>query len=287
MKKIFSFILMLILILSISACSKEQITMQEIYDASFLNTILSSHKNVNIKHTLNGELYAENYYSEDYHYTFAYDYATFMTDHAYYSYSENGYKRLLLLSPEGLTDLADCRAENSKIAMMGSESLNETIQSVTKKNDQITVTTILDPEYFETDEYIPEHTISCNCKYVLDATTHELISCKGIYDYDDGTCDEVDLEFFYDVEIPESVKAFWDIEKQTEDQRTITIVSNPGSENEKSQSVQVSKGLPVDLLSDYSTDQTFTMYADAACTELFAFSEDYNSDAVIYVTWSE
>ena len=43
------------------------------------------------------------------------------------------------------------------------------------------------------------------------------------------------------------MKAFVEYEQQTEDLRTITIVSNPGTESEKSESVQIPKGLSVAL----------------------------------------
>ena len=74
---------------------------------------------------------------------------------------------------------------------------------------------------------------------------------------------------------------------QTEDLRTITVISNPGSENEKSQSVQVPKGLPVILGSASAAHVNFELYDDAACTELHIASKDHTSDVTIYVKWSE
>lgn len=89
--------------------------------------------------------------------------------------------------------------------------------------------------------------VSYNAEYVLDAKTHELISVKDVIEYDDGTVYNVGVDFIYDAEIPEGMKAFVEYEQQTEDLRTITIVSNPGTESEKSESVQIPKGLSVAL----------------------------------------
>ena len=132
---------------------------------------------------------------------------------------------------------------------------------------------------------------------MLDAKTHELISVKDVIEYDDGTVYNVGVDFIYDAEIPEGMKAFVEYEQQTEDFRTITIVSNPGTESEKSESVQIPKGLSVALEPDFileldfstnpEIEEVFELYSDAACTQLFDLSEDDDSDITIYVKWCQ
>lgn len=139
--------------------------------------------------------------------------------------------------------------------------------------------------------------VSYNAEYVLDAKTHELISVKDVIEYDDGTVYNVGVDFIYDAEIPEGMKAFVEYEQQTEDLRTITIVSNPGTESEKSESVQIPKGLSVALKPDFifeldfstnpEIEEAFELYSDAACTQLFDLSEDDDSDITIYVKWCQ
>ena len=76
-------------------------------------------------------------------------------------------------------------------------------------------------------------------------------------------------------------------ERETENLRTVTIVSNPGTENEKTESIQVAKGLQVKCSADYFVEEFFTLYADEACTQVFEEGSDVNTDLTIYVKWSE
>lgn len=239
-----------------------------------------------------GKIYEENYLSKDYTYTLytseyfgtEHDIAFLTTDQTIYSYEDGSYKRVLLLSPDGLTDAADYRAENDTVIILGSESVQETIQSVTKKDGRITVISSMEQENI--DALGAGGLLSSDSEYVLDAKTRELIAAKNVTDYDDGTTYEISSEIFYDAEIPDGMNVFLEYEHQTEDLRTVTIVSNPGTGKEKSQSVQVPKGLSVSLESVLDTDEAFALYTDAACKEPFV-SEDPDSDVTIYVTWGE
>ena len=76
-------------------------------------------------------------------------------------------------------------------------------------------------------------------------------------------------------------------EQETENLRTVTIVSNPGTENEKTESIQVAKGLQVTCSADYFVEEFFALYADAACTQTFEGEWDVNADITIYVKWGE
>ena len=77
-------------------------------------------------------------------------------------------------------------------------------------------------------------------------------------------------------------------EKQgSENLRTITIVSNPGTENEKTESIQVPCGLQVSISSYWEIEETFAVYADAACTRTFEEEWDVNTDLTLYVKWGE
>ena len=87
-------------------------------------------------------------------------------------------------------------------------------------------------------------------------------------------------------EEPELVKTFLAYENQTEDLRSITVVSNPGTEKEVSQSVQVPKGLLIGLRYDEDTTYAFEVYTDAACTEAYDPYVNTDSDLTIYVKWT-
>ena len=83
------------------------------------------------------------------------------------------------------------------------------------------------------------------------------------------------------------MKPFLAFAQETEDMRTVTIVSNPGTENEKTESIQVPKGLQVSIGSDWDVEETFSVYEDAACTQPSEEMWDVNADITIYVKWDE
>ena len=74
---------------------------------------------------------------------------------------------------------------------------------------------------------------------------------------------------------------------QTENLRNITVVSNPGTEKEVSQSVQAPKGLAIGFRYDEDAAYVFEPYMDAACTESYDSHADTDSDLTIYIKWTE
>ena len=61
MKKIVALILLLCMVLSLAACGKVEITMQEIYDAVQTEALLKNHQSVYIRDELDGEILNEKY----------------------------------------------------------------------------------------------------------------------------------------------------------------------------------------------------------------------------------
>ena len=122
-------------------------------------------------------------------------------------------------------------------------------------------------------------------EYVLDAKTREIVALKGDYTYDDGTSYHMDSEVSYDADAPERVRELLKYANETENLRNITVVSNPGTEKEVSQSIQAAKGLVIGFRYE-DDDYMFDVYADAACTELYDPYVDTDSDQTIYVKWT-
>ena len=154
--------------------------------------------------------------------------------------------------------------------------------TITEKDGSIIVAVLSDAKDIVT---IGEGVVSCEETYTLDAKTREMTSVKTVYTYEDGTVEEGIITITRDAEIPEGMKHFLAYEQETENMRTITIVSNPGTENEKTDSVKVAKGLLVALSPDWDVEETFTMYADAACTQMIEGDLDVNSDVTVYIKW--
>ena len=110
MKKFVTLIPMLCMILSLSACGKVEITMQEIYGATNIPALLEKHDSVYVLYTQNGEVYQEEYYSKEYCYTFLdgelyemeSDWASLITNHSYHYCYDNTYTQGILLTPPGV-----------------------------------------------------------------------------------------------------------------------------------------------------------------------------------------
>ena len=287
MKKIVTLILMLCMILSLSACGKVEITMQEIYDANQTKALLKNHDSVYVRNESDGEYFDEKYLTQDYIYDYIhdeeFDWVEFTTDDANYYCLNGDYVRFWTITPDGVSsDFASYRTEYYASAILGADTVDEIIESVSKKDGRITVTSSLSQKNIED---MAEYGVTAGkFEYVLDAKTREIVALNGDYTYDDGTGHHVDSEVSYDIDAPERVREFLKYANETENLRNITVVSNPGTEKEVSQSIQAAKGLAVDFRYE-EEEYVFEVYADAACTELYDPYVDTDSDQTIYVKW--
>lgn len=287
MKKIVTLILMLCMILSLSACGKAEITMQEIYDANQTKALLKNHESVYVRNETDGEYFDEKYLTQDYIYDYIhdeeFDWVEFTTDDANYCCLNGDYVRFWTITPDGVSsDFASYRTEYYASAILGAETVDEIIESVSKKDGRITVTSSLSQKNIED---MAEYGVTAGkFEYVLDAKTREIVALNGDYTYDDGTGYHVDSEVSYDIDAPERVREFLKYANETENLRNITVVSNPGTEKEVSQSIQAAKGLAVGFRYE-EEEYVFEVYADAACTELYDPYVDTDSDQTIYVKW--
>ena len=272
--------------------AKLTISLNEVYEAGNLSTLREKHDSVYVQHTENNEVYQEDYFSKEYSYTFySYDpeseYASFLTNHSYYMYFNNVDVRVIILTPDGMMDMESLFAEDIAGNVFSENFLNDTIVSVTEKDGKIIVTSVADSE--ELAIYEAEGWILGKEETVLDAKTREVIFEKAYYTaIETGEIYEGATYIIYDGDIPESMKKFVAYDKQTENLRTVTIVSNPGADNEKTESIQVPNGLRVAItdLADVE-EPLYTLYADAACTQTFEGEWDVNTDLTIYVKWGE
>ena len=287
MKKIVTLILMLCMILSLSACGKVEITMQEIYDANQTKALLKNHDSVYVRNESDGEYFDEKYLTQDYIYDYIhdeeFDWVEFTTDDANYCCLNGDYVRFWTITPDGVSsDFASYRTEYYASAILGADTVDEIIESVSKKDGRITVTSSLSQKNIE---YMAEYGVTAGkFEYVLDAKTREIVAMNGDHTYDNGISLHWDSEVSYDIDAPERVREFLKYANETENLRNITVVSNPGTEKEVSQSIQAAKGLAVGFRYE-EEEYVFEVYADAACTELYDPYVDTDSDQTIYVKW--
>lgn len=288
MKKFVALVLLLCMVLTLAACAKMSVSMQEIYDAAQTEAMLKNHQGVSIRDKIDGELVNERYLTKEYIFDYLpnaeSDWAEFVTDNSCYSYLGGAYVRYLPITPDGVSDgFASYRAEHYASVILDAETVDEVITSVSKKDGRFYAKSVLSQKILES---MAEFGVtSGNFEYVLDAKTREILSIEGNYTYNDDSTHQMTSEISYDAEVPEMVKTFLEYANQTENLRTITVVTNPGTDKEVSQSVQVPKDLLVGLRYYEDSEYTFEVYTDAACTEAYDPYADVASDLTIYVKW--
>lgn len=288
MKKFVALVLLLCMVLTLAACAKMSVSMQEIYDAAQTDAMLKNHQGVSIRDKIDGELVNERYLTKEYIFDYVpnaeSDWAEFVTDNSCYSYLGGAYVRYLPITPDGVSDgFASYRAEHYASVILDAETVDEVITSVSKNDGRFYAKSVLSQKILES---LAEFGVtSGNFEYVLDAKTREILSIEGNYTYNDDSTLQMTSEISYDAEVPEMVKTFLEYENQTENLRTITVVTNPGTDKEVSQSVQVPKDLLVGLRYYEDSEYTFEVYTDAACTEAYDPYADVASDLTIYVKW--
>ena len=298
MKKIVTFIMLFCMVFSLIACANKEIataeiTVQDLYDATNIPALLEKHDSVYVLYTKNGEVYKEEYYSKEYCYTFFggelyemdSDLASLTTNHSCHYCYDNTYTQSIVLTPDGMVDMGSIFAEFSEKTIFSETLLNDTITSITEKDGNIIVTSVSDSEEIEAMK--AEGVTVGEEEYVLDANTRELISVKSVFFNEAEEENEGAIYFTYDVEIPKGMEKLMEYAQQTENMRTITIISNPGTDTEKTESVQVPKGVVAGLEADMSTDKAFILYTDATCTQIFKEAPDVNSDVTVYIKWDE
>lgn len=302
MKKIVTFILLISMVITLAACGdnakKEntapKITAQEVYNAGKnMNALLGNHENVYLVVKTNGKVVREEFWGKDAYYCFydeeymdiGMDNSSFITDHSEYYYIDNEYGRNVTLTKDGLMDLKDAFSVVGEVAFISNKIVDSATATIKEENGVIIATCVTNEE--ELTEIGYENMASCVETYTLDAKTREMISIKTVYTYKDGKVAEGIVTITRDVEIPEGMKEFVKLENETENLRTVTIVSNPGADNEKTETVKVAKGISVDLTPDFMVEQTFTIYADAACTQSMEEISDVDSDITVYIKWNE
>ena len=289
MKKIVAFTLLLCIVLTLAACGKVEITMQEIYDASQTEAMLKNHQSIYIREEMDGEIFGEIYLTKDYFFNYIpgaeFDWMEFITDDARYSLAGDDCVYYVYITPDGVGDFANERAERNTSVALCADAEGEIIESASKKDGLIAVKSVLSQKAIE--DMAEFGVTSAKFEYVLDAKTREIISLNSDYTYDDGLAFTVISEVTYDAGVPEMLQTILAYESQTENLRNVTIVSNPGTEKEESKSIQVPKGLIVGLEFDDAFADAVEFYTDADCTEAYDPYVGTDSDLTIYVKWAE
>ncbi|MBO7177633.1 MAG: tyrosine-protein phosphatase, partial [Clostridia bacterium] len=266
---------------------KLTISLQEIYDACQTEAMLKNHKGVYICEEMFGEYWRERYLTKDYVYDYIPDeelpFVKFMTDDACYYHDAGNKLKYLFITPDGVSDFTGERAK-SYSSVLDMEISDQVIESVSKKDGRIIVTTVLSSKSLE--DLAGDGLIAGEFEYVIDAQTREILSITTNYTYNDGMTYNMITEVTYDAETPENLKAFLGYVNQTENLRTVTVISNPGTDKEESKSIQAPKGLIAGFQYSEDLESVAEFYTDSACTKSYDPYADTDSDLTIYVKWN-
>ena len=266
-----------------------RISLQEVYDAGKnLTALLGDHDSVSVQAVVDGTVISEMYLDKECSYTFyspeymnlGFSYQSLTTDHSQYICFDGEYSFVVPIAMSGVVDFADSLAMEGENGFISSVMLNDTAV-VTERDGLIIVSCTADIDEIYTDDAV----VSCVETYTLDAKTREIISVKTVYTYADGTIEEGTAIVTRDGEMPEGAQAFLAYEGEDVEMRTVTIVSHPGTEDERTDVVRAPKGLLISLSPEWDDERIATMYEDAACTQPISVTPDPNLDATVYVRW--
>ena len=268
------------------------ITLQEVYDSGKNHiALLGDHENVYLVYNVDGTVIQEEFYDGTYFYAFyngehfewGPDFFTLLSEKAEYFY-ETVYAVNLTLAPSGMVGVEEYFDLVGTTSFISSEMLNDENPTVVEAEGSIIVSVAADEEELAV---MGDDVASCVETYTLDALTREMTSVRTVYTFDDGSVQDGTITIIRDTDMPEAMRPLVNFDQETENLRTVTIVSNPGTADVKTESVQVSKGLTVAISADFLVEETFTLYTDAACTQVFEADTDVNADLTVYVKWGE
>ena len=211
------------------------------------------------------------------------DNTSFLTARAEFSYFNNTYVRCVYLTTNGFADEKETFNVIGEFTFISKINPNDGFD-ITEKDGSIIVTRTCDMDNtYVADEKI----VSCVETYVLDAETREINFVTTTYTYDDGTVEEGVVTITRNAEGPEEAETFINFENQTENLRTVNVVFNPGTENEKTEIIQIPNGIYVNFYSDFNIEKTPDLYVDEALTQKYVNDSDANADLTVYVVWGE
>ena len=285
MKKIIVLLATLVMVVSFTACNNEKLSMNELVEANQTDTLLETYDSVSVQVKANGEMYTEYYLTEEFSYEKIGNWAMWLTDETGYVYEDGMYKQIVRIDRNGLVSHEGYRVDQYGDVVISQDSVLEKIESVAETEEHITVVSSMARKTLYKvvgDENIKSYDV----EYIMDAADYRLMSATAKFGYDDGSVVVFDMECSYNQEMPEEIQAYLAYKNQTEDLRSVTLVFQAGTPDEKVEYLQVPKGMPVSIVLTEGTGENYSFYSDAACTQRHVDTGDYTSDVTVYVKWN-
>ena len=188
--------------------------------------------------------------------------------------------------------LDNTQAENTMDGFSYRSVQGERVQSCMESNGALAVQTVVDdPEILNTYQemlfemgYENAQLKQICFSYVLDARTYRIKSQALFTELTDGS-----MLLLSEVRCLEQTQPY-EIDPQlldmlfSQDLRTVTVIADPGTQDETMYSVQVGKGCMVQV---FCSPEHPNLYLDRECTQPVEFIDDYDSDLLLYTVRAE
>ncbi|MBQ6808301.1 MAG: hypothetical protein IJP07_03960 [Firmicutes bacterium] len=281
MKKIATLFALLAFLLCCTACGEAEnefgISMQDIVDANHTEKLLEHYGSFKIIVSDGVEPF-EYYVDRQLVYEGFPDYQAITTEDSYYYTEQGGYYRTLYAGVE-----MD-HAWYAQLPLDEESCLAEEILELQQEGDVIYLKTKLPQERFE-DFFSAaerEKLESLAVEYELDAETNCIRTFTQIAMFTDGEMARQIVTVDQGAYRPDIAENLYMRLSQTDEIRTVTVVLDPLTEEERSYSVTVPKGGD-EVIPYCSQEYSGGMYLDPECSIPFAGEVDYENDMTFYI----
>ena len=163
-------------------------------------------------------------------------------------------------------------------------TVKENIEECIQEGDHLIITTSLPAE--DTKETVEGYGYECEegdsmrVVYTVDAQTYALVEETTEIVKADGAVETLGgIKVTFNPERPESADEMYRFLTESENMRTVTVILDPDTEEEKTYSAVLPAGTPVYPILPEGYE---TLYTDKECTQVLEGSGDTNADATLY-----
>lgn len=261
---------LMMLVSSASAVTPEEFTLDAMFEANVNDKLLEKYSSICLFSEENGELAGIDYFDSTMNYSRYFDYAKLYFDGQLCDKTDVG-QYLLYLYTNVEPDLE--WIENI-YPLPDTQELIE----VTQEGDMLIVKTRTIAENSDEEGEVAY----CDLIYTMDAQ-ELIIRSVDFTGYNSGNPEPYNATFTaeYDLPAPEEALELQQHINPQDNYRTVTFVTDPGTENE---AVYTAKALKGDVVMVATLPEYGTYYTDAECTQVYISDNDYTKDLTLYAT---
>ena len=255
-----------------TAALPEELTLEMIAEANSYEKLMESFSSYCIHHDYDGEYSGITYADSELVYDYLLDSAIVYANGQLCEFNEGAFGVRLYVGME-----PNLEWTMGPVLYAPEEEIVEVVQDGEKL--------IVKTRYSEQD--YGEETEEGYIEYIYEVDRQTLCQLGGshtVYAPDGTATYKKDVYMEYDVERPAQAQELFDRMNPKEDYRTVTIVAEPGTENETVYSVNTARGDSARIY--YNLDYK-AFYTDPECTQVYEGGADTTQDLTLYVTKEE